>query len=1108
MKNKLYLIASSHLDTTWEWTLETTVEKFLPRTFSENMKLLDRYPHFVFGWEGAYRYELLEEYYPELFRELVKKVRAGRWVPCGSSYENGDVNQPSPESILRSILYGQDYFREKFGMVSNDIFLPDCFGFGWALPSIARHAGLVGFISQKLSFGSAYGYPFDIGRWFGSDGNWIFASIRPGVYSLHIEKLGELRKRGDILEKFAENERYGLNFTNRFFGVGDKGMGVAEETAAFVENEVTNASDTDMEIECVASPRFFDELCALDEETKARLPEWRTELPLSSHGVGGYTARAAGSRWNKANERLGDAAERACVVGARFGMEYPRRAFDSAWKRVLCHHFHDDLPGTSLMKCYMRNWNDYLISLNQFADGYGAALAMIAKGVDTSFAKGGAAVLFNPMISDGARYGVFSLEYRGDALHTVFGADGRELPTQIDRANGVTRLSALYEIPSLGACAIDLRECAPTRRAENGVSVTIHSLENEYLRAEIDKNGDVCSLVDKQTGREMLGAPIRHALFDYNGNADYPAWELTYDELMREPADYARATSIEVLCNGPVRGAIRITKRVRESTLVETVTLDARSRRLDFQCELDWRDECALCKVVFDSTANSDFATYDLGLGVIERKNNTPQVFECAAQNWADITDRGGEYGLSVLSDSKTGWDKPNDSTLRLTVVHTPKYTRLAGQAHNLLDLGLNRYGFAVFAHEGDWRNGTQRQADEYVHPVQYVAATRRRADSAVRNFASITDGALVRALKKELRGEGIVLRVNEPNGAALSGVRFSLDGGIASAFEANGVEERIGDAVIDGGELVFDLAPYEIKTFVLTPALRTEARRRPQRSVELPFDTRAVTKRGERGDLRYTIPADQFYRDGNRITCGAVTYRTAAKRDRFNAVACRGQKISLPNSSGMAVNILCGSMNGSVRAEFTLGDLTETVTVDDMTAPVGSWDMVGLCHTGKVGRKPIGFHATHAHVSDGTVAQCRDIVLQSICLTSIGGGRTLTLPNAPDLLVFAVTLAHHSECACKTSPMIETLDKRACDYTITLDAYRMLRTKNRHVVPDSEAEAYKRGFRPHKIGKNDVVTVEYNNPDGTVTQVKKVHVKHLLFDCALYDRGRDSLTD
>ena len=125
----------------------------------------------------------MEEYYPELFDKMKEYIKEGRWNVCGSSFENGDVNIPSPEALFRNILFGNSYFDKKFGKRSVDIY------FGWALPSIASHANLMGFTTQKLAWGSAYGVPFDIGRWRGVDGNEIYASVNPHDYYFTLKKL-------------------------------------------------------------------------------------------------------------------------------------------------------------------------------------------------------------------------------------------------------------------------------------------------------------------------------------------------------------------------------------------------------------------------------------------------------------------------------------------------------------------------------------------------------------------------------------------------------------------------------------------------------------------------------------------------------------------------------------------------------------------------------------------------------------------------------------------------------------------------------------------------------------------------------------------------------
>ena len=96
-----YMVATAHLDTVWRWTIADTVEKFIPDTLSKNFDLIEKYPNYMFNFEGAYRYELIEEYYPRAFDQIRRYVKTNRWNPAGSEYENGDVNIPSPEAITR-----------------------------------------------------------------------------------------------------------------------------------------------------------------------------------------------------------------------------------------------------------------------------------------------------------------------------------------------------------------------------------------------------------------------------------------------------------------------------------------------------------------------------------------------------------------------------------------------------------------------------------------------------------------------------------------------------------------------------------------------------------------------------------------------------------------------------------------------------------------------------------------------------------------------------------------------------------------------------------------------------------------------------------------------
>ncbi len=476
IKPAIYTIATSHLDTSWNWPLETTLNEYLPRTLIDNFKLFDKYPEYTFSFEGSYRYELMEEYYPALFERLKKYVADGRWNVAGSAYENGDTNIPSPEALFRNFLYGNGYFYEKFSKKSRDVFLPDCFGFGYALPSVARHSGLLGFTTQKLTWSSFAGVPFDLGKWFGVDGNFIYGSFDTSNYT-HCYKNG-VRKSYIAPNKLRSNIRkFGLPCTTNFHGTGDRGGAPKELSVKNVCREINENEGKAYDVLSVPSDAIFYTLDNLPREIYNRLPTYKGELVSTDHGAGGYTSRTVSKRLNRRGEQLGEAAERAALVSHVFcGSEYNREALKTAWKRVIAHQFHDDITGTSLMECYKRNWNDYFLSLNQFSEEYRAAICDIAGYIDTSFIKGTPVCVFNPLQYDRTETVTVSCD---ENILSVFDGDGNEVISNITVVGGKKQISFSATVPPLGACCFDLRK--EKSKLSGGAFADMNTLENENL---------------------------------------------------------------------------------------------------------------------------------------------------------------------------------------------------------------------------------------------------------------------------------------------------------------------------------------------------------------------------------------------------------------------------------------------------------------------------------------------------------------------------------------------------------------------------------------------------------------------------------------------------
>ena len=260
---------------------------------------------------------------------------------------------------------------------------------------------------------------------------------------------------------------------------------------------------------------------------------------MTRHGTGCYTSQAAMKRWNRKNEQLAAAAERASVAADWLGgAVYPKEKLTEAWVRFLWHNFHDDLTGTSTPLAYPFSWNDELISQNAFAAVLGDAAGAVARALDTR-AEGTPLVVFNPLSFEREDVVEATVRAGGAARQDpvrVFGPDGRETPSQVIGRDGEgVRILFLAKVPSVGFAVYDVRRSDTPCRLATGLAVDGSSLGNGRYQVTLDANGDVASVRDRSEGRELLSGPARLQLL--NDTPDqWPEWEISWaDIIARSP---------------------------------------------------------------------------------------------------------------------------------------------------------------------------------------------------------------------------------------------------------------------------------------------------------------------------------------------------------------------------------------------------------------------------------------------------------------------------------------------------------------------------------------------------------------------------------------------
>ena len=821
----LYVVGYAHLDTEWRWEYPQVIDEYIPNTMQSNFALFQKYPHYIFNFSGANRYRFMKEYYPADFAKVQQYVADGRWFPAGSSVEEGDVNAPSAESIIRQILYGNDWFRKEFGKASAEYMLPDCFGFPASLPTILAHSGVRGFSTQKLTWGSSApaggpdypektpeGTPFNVGVWVGTDGESVLAALNPGSYSggissdlskplpplppdqalaalqdqmkavrtrledadssgqplqpSDVQQFMALRNQLSGFEKARQSEELnrfqrdwaarvenngkvtGLFTDYHYYGTGDIGGSPDEDSVKLLEATVThgNASvpppsfigfpgeahenwpsvqvgDGPVHVISATADQMF---LNITPAQAARLPEYTGEMELTNHSAGSLTSQGYQKRWLRKEEVLADAAEKASVAAAWLGgRTYPLDRMNDAWTLVMGGQFHDLAAGTATPKAYEFAWNDDVIAMNQFAGVLGSATEAVAAAMNTA-TDGIPIVVYNSLNierQDVVDAGVKFPEGVPSAV-VVAGPDGHEVPAQF--SNG--KVVFLAKVPSAGFAVYSVRAGRASAAAASDLHVSQDSLENRYYRLRLDGNGDIASVYDKQLGKELLAAPMRLAI-SHDDPQQWPAWNMDWDQVEAQPKEYVGGpATVRVVENGPARVALEVTRQTAGSRFVQTIMLSAgdAGKRVEIANAVDWNTRESNLKAVFPLSAHNQMATYNLGLGTIERPTEQPKKFEVLSHQWIDLTDATGDFGATILTDCKNGSDKPNDNTIRLTLVRTPG-TRGGYDDQGTQDLGHHEFVYGISGHTGDWRQGqTDWQGERLNDPL--VAFADRKA--------------------------------------------------------------------------------------------------------------------------------------------------------------------------------------------------------------------------------------------------------------------------------------------------------------------------------------------------------------------------------------------
>ncbi len=777
-QRQIYMLGNSHIDVAWLWAIAET-KNAMQRTFNSALNLQEHYPELIFNQSTAVSYQWMEQEYPELFARIQSAVEASKWELIGGMWVEPDGNLPSGESLIRQILYGQEYFREKFNREVKIAWLPDTFGFHWQMPQILLKSGFEAFVTQKLLWNDTNKFPHQIFWWEGVDGSRIFTyfsnEIGQGLEPVAIAK-----------HLVNQEEKHDITETVWLYGVGDHGGG-------------PTADMLDMGRELANSPLFFkiksstleNFLLNLKAKLPADLPVWQDELYLEFHR-GTFTSKADQKRQNRQLEvLLGNVEKYSAIAFLTKNIPYPQAQLEKAWQGLLLNQFHDILPGTSIPEVYTD------------ADHTWAEVREICDRI----------LPHETQLNSNLQAWNFLNWQRSQLVR---------LPDN--------SLCWLANIPSFGFADIATVVITGTT-APLSITSDINNfyLENRYIKVDIDiKSGAIAQIFDKRSRKSILKSPSNLQFFE-DKDQYWDAWNIDPNyESKRLESPILESIVIAENCNLQV--SVRTVQKFRNSTFIQEIQLSAFESFITVNNWADWQEEYTLVKVAFSVNWRSPYATYEIPMGTIQRStlSETPEdkaKWEVPAQYWADISSspnqenflqpKAGEnslgLGLSVLNDSKYGYDAKPDC-LRLTLLRSPNWPCPNS------DRGKHKFTYRLVPHQGNWRAANIVQlAQELNNPVVLQNSLIQAKQQSFLNISA--SNIILSAFKRSQDQSGWIMRFYEAHGEITA-----TDINISSNFlQANSIWEC--DLMENKNNLLSEhdsnsfkaiFQPYEIKTFLI----------------------------------------------------------------------------------------------------------------------------------------------------------------------------------------------------------------------------------------------------------------------------------------------------
>lgn len=783
---RIYLFGHSHIDTAWLWPFSETRRK-IRRTFSTIARLASLGYRFTYVQSGAQNYRWIEDD-QKIFSTVKRMIEDGLWLPVGGMWVESDTQLISGESLARQFLYGQRYFEEKFGRRCRIGWLPDSFGFSAQLPQVMSKSGIEVFATHKVMWNDTNEFPYHAFVWEGLDGTRIICHIIVASYN-GIATASELY---GMWSRYKQRDKAPAIYT---YGYGDGGGG---PTFTMLER-LKLLKKLKILPELIEAPGEDEYIEAL-RRVEGDLPVWRGEIYNEYHR-GVYTTNIRVKQLMSRAESEAIWAETLSTIASMLGLTvYPDTEVRSAWERILRCQFHDVLPGSSNREVYEEAYEELdkaWIDLSRITE---ASLRSIAENID---ARRGCIVIFNRL-----PWKVRAILELPKGYYKMY--DGTPVDTQIIDDRSI----ALIDIPPLGYTTL-----TPTNGYPTGGGVTVEelpdgvSIENEYLKVKITREGYIESIYDKELREEYLAGISNVIEIHTDKPGSFDAWDIERVTVEKPGIKPDVVGEAKVIMRGPVAARVKSRYRYRGSTIEQDITVYKGSRLIRIDMKLDWYEKNHLVKVWFKPDVEAEEAYFEVPFGVVRRSTIVRDSwdeakFEVPALRWMDISD--GRKGFAIISTDRHGYTV-RGGRIGLSLLKSPI------MPNPWSDLGLSETVYYVYPHIGDYRIGeVYRRAYEVWSGVRWVIKDNVEGRLPPRySLIEVPHGVIIECIKLSEDKDGVIIRFYEVEGREHS-IEVRLPG-YFDVYESNILEDIVERIAGDTDIIDLRFKPFEIKTILLS---------------------------------------------------------------------------------------------------------------------------------------------------------------------------------------------------------------------------------------------------------------------------------------------------